>query len=234
MSSDVVVSQPPADEVATLPALIEQAINALAAAKSAAEVLTARELAASAYEVAARIARLKRAGQELIDRARHIQATALEIETQAQMRLAAEYADGQARGEIGTRGRNRHVGKLSAEDVGLAKHELYRAKLIKDAEAREPGIVHRILADALAAGHEPNKVILRRALLPVARPRSSAPDVPAAGAMPSLVVRCRSKIRRVIQAALQAMPDESDRLVLFGELTAELARLKAVAAAKAS
>jgi hypothetical protein len=217
---NMIVAQPPPDDVATLPALIENAIQALAGAKSAADVMAAREVAASAYEVAARIARLKRAGQEIVERARQAQAAALEIETQAQMRLAAEYAAGQQRGEIGTRGRGKSAGKLSAADVGLPKHELFRAKLIDDAEERQPGIVHRILADALAAGREPNKALLRRAL-PSAATRCHRSTKPL-----SAVIQCRMKMRRLIIATLQAMPEEADRLVLFGELNAELARLK--------
>src|SRR5581483_9958909 len=228
---DLNVAQPAA-AAETLPALIDAAVKALAAAKCAAEVMTARDMAASAYDAAARLARLKRAGEELVANARHAQAAALEIETQAQMRLAAEYAAGQTRGEIGTRGRGRSAGKLSAADVGLERYELFRAKLILDAEAREPGIVHRILAAALAQGQEPSKVLLRRAL-PAAAGRHRSRKAAAAASTPAAVVRCRAAVRKAIQRQCNGM-SEAELLVLFGELDAELRRLKAAAIAAAA
>ena len=51
------------EQINDLPTLVDRAAAALAGARSAAEVLEARDLAALAYDVAQRAARLQRAKQ---------------------------------------------------------------------------------------------------------------------------------------------------------------------------
>jgi hypothetical protein len=77
-----------------LTALIDRASKALAGARSAAEVLEARDMASVAYDAARKAVRLgkaKRAHDEVIAAAYRAQADALEIEAQAKRRLADEY-----------------------------------------------------------------------------------------------------------------------------------------------
>ena len=90
-----------------LPAMIDRAASMLSGAKSAAEVLEAREAAGLAYDVARRAARLQRAKaahDDVIAAAHRAQAHALEIEARAKRRLADEYDAAQARGEVAGNG----------------------------------------------------------------------------------------------------------------------------------
>jgi len=86
-----------------LPSLIDRAASMLTGAKTAAEVLEARDMAGFAYDVAKRAARLQRAKSahdDLVAAAHRAQAHALEIEARAKRRLADEYDAAQARGEV--------------------------------------------------------------------------------------------------------------------------------------
>ena len=97
--------------VSDLPGLIDRAASMLAGAKSAAEVLEAREYAGLAYDAAKRASRLSRAKSahdDLIAAAHRAQADALEIEAAAKRRLADEYDAAQARGEVAGLGTNQH------------------------------------------------------------------------------------------------------------------------------
>ena len=83
--------------------LVDRASAALSNARSAAEVLEARDMADFAYDTAKRAARLQKAKgahDELIAAAHRAQAGALEIEAQAKRRLADEYDTAQQRGEL--------------------------------------------------------------------------------------------------------------------------------------
>ena len=96
------------EAVTSLPALVDRAVNALAGARTAAEVLEARDLASVAYDVAkmtARFAKAKQAHDELAAAAHRAQGDALKIELQAKYRLADEYdaAQGARRSTIGRR-----------------------------------------------------------------------------------------------------------------------------------
>lgn len=154
-----------------LPGLIDRAATMLASAKTAAEVLEAREAAGLAYDVAKRAARLSRAKSahdDLIAAAHRAQADALEIEAAAKRRLADEYDAAQARGDV-----HRHGGQLprdvaetnipSLTDLGLRRDQIHDARLIRDAEAADPGIVRRTLDQKLERGEEPTRSAVRRA-----------------------------------------------------------------------
>jgi hypothetical protein len=153
----------------TLPQLVEKAAAALANARSAAEVLEAREIASLAYDVAKRTARLckaKNAHDELIAAAHRVQADALTIEAGAKRRLADEYDMAQQRGEARTQADNQHVAdpnKLSMADLGLRREQIHDARIIRDAEAADPGLVRRTLDERLERGEEPTRAALRRA-----------------------------------------------------------------------
>jgi len=154
-----------------LPGLIDRAAAMLSGAKTAAEVLEAREAAGLAYDVAKRAARLQRAKaahDDLIAAAHRAQAHALEIEARAKRRLADEYDAAQERGEV-----QKHGGQMprdvadhnipSAASLGLRRDQIHDARLIRDAEVADPGIVRRTLNESLAQGEEPTRAALRRA-----------------------------------------------------------------------
>jgi len=162
------------EEAHALRTLVDRASSALADARTAAEVLDARDMAFLAYDTAKRTARLHRVRQahdDLIGAAHRAQAHALEIESQAKHRLADEYSTAQLRGEVARHGGTRRSkvsgGNLepvpTASDLGLSKKELHDARLIRDAEVADPGIVRRTLDERLARGEEPTRAALRRA-----------------------------------------------------------------------
>lgn len=162
----------PIDEIASLPALIDRAASALSNARSSAEVLEAKEMASFAYDAAKRTARLakaKNAHDELIGAAHRAQAHALEIEAQAKHRLADEYDAAQERGEVAGQGKpSTQEGLAKAADLGLSHKDIHEARIIRDAEKAEPGIVRRVLDEKLEAREEPTKAALRQAVIEAA------------------------------------------------------------------
>ncbi|CUH39034.1 hypothetical protein JSE7799_01753 [Jannaschia seosinensis] len=151
-----------------LPSLIERAATMLSGAKTAAEVLEAREAAGLAYDVAKRAARMKSAKaahDDLVAAAHRAQADALEIEAAAKRRLADEYDAAQARGDVMGRARS-CVGEdnapATAADLGLRRDQIHEARQLRDAETNDPGIVRRTLDERLERGEEPNRTALRK------------------------------------------------------------------------
>ncbi len=161
----------------SLPGLIDRAATMLSNAKTSAEVLEAREAAGLAYDVAKRAARLSRAKSahdDLIAAAHRAQADALEIEAAAKRRLADEYDMAQARGEVGKSGVRTDLVSQgnevvpSAADIGLSRKAIHDARLIRDAEEADPGIVRRTLDEKLERGEEPNRAALRKMVVDAA------------------------------------------------------------------
>ena len=161
----------------SLPQLVDHAAAALSNARTAAEVLEAKDLAGFAYDTAKRAARLakaKNAHDELIAAAHRAQADALTIEALAKRRLADEYDSAQERGEIARHGGGRKfkVGdpnvEITAADLGLRRDAIHEARVIRDAEAVEPGIVRRTLDEKLARGEEPTRTALRKMVVDAA------------------------------------------------------------------
>ena len=155
-----------------LPGLIDRAATMLASAKTAAEVLEAREAAGLAYDVAKRAVRLKNAKaahDDLVAAAHRAQADALEIEAAAKRRLADEYDAAQERGDVvgAHNGARKRVDDdnaiVTSADLGLRRDQIHDARLIRDAEAAEPGIVRRTLDERLERGEEPTRAAVRRA-----------------------------------------------------------------------
>jgi len=173
MSPLAPVSAPSQD----LPSLIDRAASMLAGAKTAAEVLEAREVAGLAYDVAKRAARLQRAKSahdDLVAAAHRAQAHALEIEARAKRRLADEYDAAQARGEVvgahdGARKRVEDANAIvTTADLGLRRDQIHEARQFRDAEAADPGVVRRALDDRLERGEEPTRAALRRMVVDAA------------------------------------------------------------------
>ena len=155
----------------TLPQLVEKAAAALANARSAAEVLEAREIASLAYDVAKRRARLckaKNAHDELIAAAHRVQADALTIEAGAKRRLADEYDAARDVGVVSAQGQRTDLlpdeKKVpTVAELGLTHKDIHDARIIRDAEAADPGLVRRTLDERLERGEEPTRAALRRA-----------------------------------------------------------------------
>ncbi len=155
----------------SLPAMIRRAADQLASATTAAEVLDAKDGASVVYDAAktaARIARAKGAHDTLIAVAHRAQADALEIEAAAKRRLADEYDAAQERGEVATNGQRSALpyGKSLATiaDIGLTHKDVHEARLIRDAEVADPGIVRRTIEEKLAAGEEPTRAAVKVAV----------------------------------------------------------------------
>lgn len=161
--------------VDSLPALVDRAAQALAGARTSAEVLEARDMANLAYDAAKRAARLskaKGAHDTLIAAAHRAQADALEIEAAAKRRLADEYDAAQERGEIPRAGNPNFSGSEKLGRPDIPPKEMHEARIIRDAELEEPGIVRRTVNESIAAGEEPSKAKVRRAILRVVKPES--------------------------------------------------------------
>lgn len=161
----------------SLPQLVDHAAATLANARTAAEVLEAKDIAAFAYDAAkraARLARAKNAHDELVSAANRAQADALEIEAQAKRRLADEYDAAQERGDVQAHGRPKNLPDekvflpATAADLGLSHKEVHEARVIRDAEEAEPGIVRRTLDEKLARGEEPTRTALRKMVVDAA------------------------------------------------------------------
>ena len=161
----------------SLPQLVDHAAAALSNARSAAEVLEAKDYAAFAYDTAKRAARLakaKGAHDELIAAAHRAQADALEIEAQAKRRLADEYDSAQELGDVQAHGRPKNLpdGKdfqpVTAADLGLSHKDIHEARVLRDAENADPGVVRRTLDERLARGEEPTRTALRKMVVDAA------------------------------------------------------------------
>jgi hypothetical protein len=80
----------------------------------------------------------------------------------AKRRLADEYDGAQERGEIASRGGERSGREHSplaptAEEIGIDRKDIHEARIIRDAEAADHGVVRRTLDEKLKQGEEPTK-----------------------------------------------------------------------------
>jgi hypothetical protein len=88
------------------------------------------------------------------------QQDALEIESLAKRRLADEYDAAQDRGEVKAANNAKTTSNaeaVSAADIGLTHKDVHDARLIRDAEAADPGITRRALDGMIERGEEPTK-----------------------------------------------------------------------------
>ncbi len=80
----------------------------------------------------------------------------------------------QAQGEVGKSGVRTdlvsHGNEVvpSAADIGLSRKAIHDARLIRDAEEADPGIVRRTLDEKLERGEEPNRAALRKMVVDAA------------------------------------------------------------------
>lgn len=196
-----------------LPDLIDRARSALDSARTYAEVLEAKELAGAAVDAgkrAARLARAKDAFNNLMPRVHRAQADALQIEAAAKMRMADEYDAAQERGEVRTQADNQHVpdgNKLSTADLGISRKDIHEARIIRDAEKAQPGIVRDTLNEAVEAGEEPTRARVKRAALRTVRTDDDAPRLRPTRGPQAVAGRVREAI-----AALSGLPSPAEVL----------------------
>lgn len=173
-------------QTATLPILIERASRTLLEARSSAEVLEARDMARVAYDAAksaGRIAKAKKAHDEVIAAVHRAQADALLVEARAKMRLADEYDGAQERGEVAKLGGNlpsvggHNSRPATAAEVGLRGDEIHEARALRDAEKVSPGKAERTLKTIVERGEEPTKAKLRQEMKPKAPTKAKAEPV---------------------------------------------------------
>jgi len=153
----------------TLPTLIDRAATALASARDSGEVLEARDMARVAYDAAksaGRMARAKKAHDEVIGAVYRAQADALLIEARAKMRLADEYDAAQARGEVASDGRPKTVVggngiPATSTDLGLRRDEIHEARQLRNMERDNPGVIENTLNELVESGQEPTKAALK-------------------------------------------------------------------------
>ena len=205
----------------TLPALIDRAALALSNARSAAEILEAREMASFAYDMAkreARMERAKKAHDEVVGAAYRAQADALDIEAQAKRRLADEYDAAQERGELAKNGQpssSMREGLPTVADIGLSHKAIHEARQIRDAEAADPGVVRRALDDRLGRGEEPTRSAMRQMVSEAAqrglrggqqsggRRNPMHQPNPRFDAMASVAGSCRSIITKIEETSVE-------------------------------
>lgn len=170
---------------ATLPVLIERASRTLLDARSSAEVLEARDMARVAYDAAksaGRMAKAKKAHDEVVAAVHRAQADALLVEARAKMRLADEYDSAQERGELATGRDGPGAGvvdgnaKATSADIGLRRDEIHEARKLRDAEKASPGKAERALKEIVKRGEEPTKAKLRQEMIEA--PAAKAPAQP--------------------------------------------------------
>ncbi len=125
-------------------------------------IARARALKASTAKILHLPGKTRSAGT-LSAAAHRAQARALEIESQAKLKLADEYDAAQERGEIQRPGGDRisiipdenNAARLS--EAGLSAKQMHEARQFRDAEKAEPGIIKRTISDRLERGEAPTK-----------------------------------------------------------------------------
>src|SRR5262245_2671369 len=158
-------------DLAKIRPLLDAAAKKLERATSAAEVLDARQQAGLAYTQAkafARLAKIRKAHDAVLTTCRRMQADALGIENAAQCRLANEYDVAQKGGKVAGanegRPRRSDTERLpSASDIGLTRKEVHEARIVRDAEKADPGVIKRTIDAKVEAGEEPTRADVMRA-----------------------------------------------------------------------
>lgn len=155
----------------SLPSLVTRAAEVLANARTSAEVLEARNVARVAYDAAksaGRMARAKKAHDDIIGAVYRAQADALLIEARAKAKLADEYDAAQARGEVATGNRTQDFSVVgdnakpaTAADLGLRRDEIHEARQFRDAERAQPGYLENAVSERVSMGLEPTKSFVR-------------------------------------------------------------------------
>lgn len=228
------------EDLSDLPALVDHARTALANARSAAEVLQAKELAGHAYDRAKRVgrfARAKAAHDDLIKAAHEVQGDAAEIEHGAIARLAEEYSTAQERGEVhsATSGARKGVSDgnaispVSTADIGISRKTIHDGRLVQAAEEAQPGIVHRTVKDLVERGEEPTKAAIGRAVAEAAgRPAASKPKPEPGEAFTRFISLAADMGRLAPKDIVAGIPAANRRAELMGHVRGLRDMLEAV------
>jgi hypothetical protein len=178
-------------QVNSLTGMITKAAAALAQATSSAEVLDVIQHTTVAYDAAkttARLAKARDAHAEIVAACHKAQADALEIETQAQCRLADEYDAAQEHGEVQTAGgdrtsiiTNENNALPTVGQIGLTSKLVHESRQVRNAERDNPGVVRLMLDERLSKGEAPTRADVKRSIEPkyaVAEPSDVDPVTP--------------------------------------------------------
>jgi hypothetical protein len=160
--------------ILNLPSLVSRAADQLAEAKTSAEVLEAKTTAGVAYDAAksaGRIARMKEAHDDLIQKIYRSQAQCVIIEGEAQARLADEYDLAQEKGEVATAGQPKKSiirgldNTLSPVDLGISPQRMHEARKVRDVLRKDPTAIEDKVNALVEQGLEPTKAAIREQLL---------------------------------------------------------------------
>lgn len=167
-------SPAPADVLASLIAVVGRAQAQLATVDSFAQAEVGRlQARAAKYQAreAARLLRAIRASDEAVAAALALRGDAMRIEAKFWLLVVQEYDAAQERGEVATASvrtdivsRDNDVRPSTAADLGLTRLAIHKARRMRDAEARYPGVVDEAIALMLAGGEEPTDAGVERAI----------------------------------------------------------------------
>lgn len=127
-------------------------------------------LSSGAYEQAkagANYAAKVKASQQLVGKARQMQADALKIESYCYVAIANAVDEAQSKGRLAKPGRKSNVQGLdifTLEDVGIDRRRLLEARKLRDAERDRPGFINQVVEGRIALGLEPSRANLRAAI----------------------------------------------------------------------
>lgn len=194
-----------------LPGMLNRAATYLTSATTAAQVLEAREMYAGTYDAgkrAARLAKAKKAHDEVLASIHRAQADALDGEARAKRILADEYDAAQERGEVAKAGDNQHNKQVvpGGNDLGISRKDIHEAREIRNAESESPGIVRRALDAMVARGEEPTRAEIKRAVKAKSK-RTRGPRIVHAATTESQHDRDLKMLLGVWEAACQSARD---------------------------
>ncbi len=117
-------------------------------------------------KAAGRMLKAKGAHDTLIETAHQLLGDALGIESAAHIRLADEYDAAQRRGEVASDGGDRTSlpagNTATVADIGLTSKEVHNSRQLRNAAAAYPGLVQRVVDQAIEQGEEPTRARLYR------------------------------------------------------------------------
>lgn len=182
-------------EAEKLTPMIRRAADALAKATTASEISDVVDQAALVYDaakVSSSFLKKQAAQVEVIAACHQAMGDAMNIKARAQFRLADEYEAAQARGELATQSHgganiphgvpNENTVPLTSSDVGLSRKMMHEARIVRDAERAEPGIVAKTIDAILQKGEAPQYADVKRAMrkvLAVEQAKKYPPVTPA-------------------------------------------------------
>jgi hypothetical protein len=160
------------NELEQLPRLLREAAATYAKeAATAAELLEALKKTKGVYEAGrleVRFRQVKDALDTTIAVIRQMQVDALVIDSLLMCRLANEYDAAQDKGDLPKRGdigRGRNSDdKFLNEITGFTIQHMHKARNIRNAEKAKPGCIRKALDEQVAAGEEPTRAALQRAV----------------------------------------------------------------------